>query len=72
MCNLFCKLLQLLLSCLLPTFKLVNNLICCKTGLNVVGKTRNIAIQLVLQQCCKTSGMFFVAYFLVPLTVALF
>ena len=25
------------------------------------GKTRNIAIQLVLQQCCKTSRAFFVA-----------
>ena len=25
------------------------------TGLNMSGKTRNIAIQLVLQQCCKTS-----------------
>ena len=25
------------------------------------GKTRNIAIQLVLQQCCKTSRTFFVA-----------
>ena len=30
-----------------------NKLICCKTGLNVVGKTRNIAIQLVLQKQCK-------------------
>ena len=28
------------------------------TGLNMGGKTRNIAIQLVLQQCCKTSYMF--------------
>ena len=28
------------------------------TGLNMGGKTRNIAIQLVLQQCCKTSCMF--------------
>ena len=25
------------------------------TGLNLGGKTRNIAFQLVLQQCCKTS-----------------
>ena len=25
------------------------------TGLNVVGKTRNTAFQLVLPQCCKTS-----------------
>ena len=37
------------------------------TGLNVDGKTRNIAIQLVLQQCCKTSCTFFVARFSVPL-----
>ena len=32
----------------------------------VGGKTRNIAIQLVLQRCCKTSCMFFVARFSVP------
>ena len=36
-------------------------------GLNVGGKTRNIAIQLALQQCCKTSCTFFVARFSVPL-----
>ena len=36
------------------------------TGLNVGGKTRNIAIQLVVQQCCKTSCTFFVARFSVP------
>ena len=36
------------------------------TGLNVSGKTRNIAIQLVLQQCCKTSCTFFAARFSVP------
>ena len=29
------------------------------TGLNVGGKMRNIAIQLVLQQCCKSSCTFF-------------
>ena len=33
---------------------------------DVGGKTRNIAIQLVLQQCCKTSCMIFVARFSVP------
>ena len=38
------------------------------TGLNVGGKTRNIAIQLVLKQCCKTSCTFFVARFSVRLT----
>ena len=37
------------------------------TGLNMGGKTCNIAIQLVLQQCCKTSCTFFVARFSVPL-----
>ena len=31
------------------------NLISCKTGSNMGGKTRNIAIQLGLQQCCKKS-----------------
>ena len=39
-------------------FRNLQQLTCCKTGLNVDGKTRNIAIQLVLQQCCKTSCMF--------------
>ena len=29
------------------------------TGLNVGGKTPNVAIQLVLQQCCKTNCTFF-------------
>ena len=38
-----------------------------KKGVNVGGKTRNIAIQLALQQCCKTSCTFFVARFSVPL-----
>ena len=54
------------------TFKPVKNQICCKTGLNVGGKTRNIAIQLVLQQCCKTSCTFFVARFSVPLSSNVF
>ena len=44
------------------------DLICCKTGLNVCGKTRNIAVQLILLQCCKTNCAFFVARF----TIALF
>ena len=35
-----------------------NNLICCKTDLNLDGKTRNIAFQLVLQQRRKTSCTF--------------
>ena len=37
------------------------------TGLNMGGKTRSIAIELVLQQCCKTSCSFFVARFSAPL-----
>jgi len=37
------------------------------TGLNMGGKARNIAIQLVLQQCCKKSCTFFVARISVPL-----
>ena len=41
------------------------------TGLNVGGKTCNIAFQLVLQHCCKTNCMFFVARFSVPLTAQL-
>ena len=39
------------------------------TGLNVGGKTCNVAFQLVLQQCCKRSCIFFVARFSVPLVV---
>ena len=35
------------------------NLSCCKTGLNVASKTRNVAIQLVLRQCCKTRSCTF-------------
>ena len=33
------------------------------------GKTRNVTLQLLLQQCCKTSCMFFVARFSVPLAL---
>ena len=36
------------------------------TGLNEGGKTRNIAIQLVLQQYCKTCCTFFVGRFSIP------
>ena len=35
-----------------------NNLICCGTGVNVGGKKRKIAFQLVLQKCCKTCCSF--------------
>ena len=35
-----------------------NKLICRQTGLNVGGKTLNIAFPLFLLQCCKTSGKF--------------
>ena len=40
-----------------------SNLSCNKSSLNDGGKTRNIALRLVLQQCCQTSYMFFVARF---------
>ena len=50
-------------------FKPVNNLICCKTGLMWVIKRASIAIQLVLQQYCKKSCIFFVARF--PATLVL-
>ena len=39
------------------------NLISCKTGSNMGVKTRNIATQLGLQQCCKTSCTFLVTRF---------
>ena len=38
--------------------QLAADFICYKTGLNVGGKTCNIAFQLVFQQCCKTSCTF--------------
>ena len=41
-----------------PKFKPFNNLICEKTG-SLLVKMCHIATQLVLQQCCKTSCMFF-------------
>ena len=44
-----------------PTFKLVNNPICCKTVLMWDGKTRNIAIQLVCSNVARQ-----VARFLLP------
>ena len=52
-----------MLGVLPSTFKPVNNLICCRTGYDVGGKMRNIAIQLVLQQCCKTSCTFMLPVF---------
>ena len=58
-----------MLRVLQPSFKpVVNDLICRKTGLVWVA-TRNNAIQLVLQQCCKTSCMFFVALFTIYLKI---
>ena len=52
-----------MLRVLLPTNKtcLATNQVV--TGLNVGGKTRNITIQLVLRQCCKTTYTFFAARF---------
>ena len=46
-----------------PTFTPVNNLICCQTGLMWVVKRETTAIQLVFQQCCRTSCTCFVARF---------
>ena len=65
-CNLFCN-----IQCCKTRWKLSDvarftdyenlaTLYCWKTGSNVLGYTRNIASQLVLQQCCKTSCRFFV------------
>ena len=42
------------LSFLQQLFEPCNKKIWCKTGLNMGGKTRNIAFQLIFQQCCKT------------------
>ena len=50
----------------------IQGIICCKTGSNVGGKTRNIAIQLVLQQCCKTSCTFFLPRVKKPLDPLIF
>ena len=44
-------------------------LISCKIGSNMGGKTRNIAIQLGLQQCCETSCTYFVARFTAALVL---
>ena len=38
-----------------PTFKPVKQPDLFQDGFDVGGKTRNISIKLVLQQCCKTS-----------------
>ena len=59
-----------MLRVLLPIFKPVNSLICCQDRFDVAGKTRNIAIQHVLQQCYRTSCALFVARFSVPLALS--
>ena len=72
-CNLFCNVAAKLVEqrcCafsthITPVLQQIRFLL---TVLKVGGKTRNIAIQLVLQQCCKTSFTFFVARFSVRLT----
>ena len=48
-----------------------NRLICCKTGLKLGDKTRNITFQIVWQQCCKTSCTF-VARFIVHCSLSIF
>ena len=52
------------------TFKPVNNLISFKTGLMWVIKRASNAIQLVLQQHCKKSCIFFVARFSAALVLS--
>ena len=44
-----------------PTFEPVLHQIRLQGFFFLGGKTRSIAVQLILQQCCKTSRMFFVA-----------
>ena len=58
-----CKTSLIVMLRVLPPTKKPCNFICCKTGSRVGGKTRNITIQPVLQQYCKTSCTFFVARF---------
>ena len=65
-CYVFCYKTSLAMPCLFAT---CNNLICCKTGLKVGGwgwgvwgKTRNTALQLVLQQCLCFVARFTVSY----------
>ena len=48
---------RITLSFLQQLFATCNNLICCKTGLNMRGETRNIAFQLILQQCWLFYGL---------------
>ena len=66
-CKTSCK---AMLRLLLPSFKAFNLL--QERFDSAGGKTRNITIQLVLQQCFKTSCMFFVARFIVSLARTLF
>ena len=54
-----------------PTFKPVLYQIRLLTVFNVSDKTCNIAIHLILQQCCKTSCTFFVARFTEALVATL-
>ena len=65
-CNLSCNItdnFSLETLAILRVFPPTSNLSCSKsgsvlTGLSVAGKTRNVAFQLVLEQCCKTSWKF--------------
>ena len=52
---------------LLPRIKSVLQQISLQGFIFVGSETRNIAIQLALQQCCKSSCTFFVACITVPL-----
>ena len=66
-CNIICKRSWIaMLHVLPPTFKHVNNLICCKTGLMWVAKRAIAPFNSFCRWCCKTSCTFFVARFSVP------
>ena len=54
------------------TFRNLQYLICCREVWFVGGKTNNIAIQLILQPCCKTKCTFFVARFTKALIILLY
>ena len=58
-----------MLRVLAPIFKHVLQQIRLQGFFYVGGKTRNIAIQLVMQQCCKISYAFFFVFFFALFTV---
>ena len=69
-CNLFCNIAATKLKIVVARF--TTHVQTCQqpdlvqARFEVGGKTRNISIQLILQRCCKTRCMIFVASFSVP------